>query len=88
MQPRYSASMHQPPVFNFAFQEELGELEELSRQAYAAYLVARDALFARYADSGFSGLDELWKRYCEAAETLERAAVETERFVGRDPFGF
>lgn len=80
--------MREPPVFNFAFQEELSELEELSRQTRATYLAARDALFARYGETGFAGLDELWKRYCDAAEMLERAAVETARFIGNDPFGF
>lgn len=68
-----------------AFQEELVELDELTRQAYSAYLVARDALFLRYEEPDHPDLDKLWHCYCEATETLERAMLETERFIGVGP---
>lgn len=73
--------MLQPPEFNFSFQEELCELDALVRQAFSAYLAARDALFAHYG-AGFLESDQLWIRYCETVETLERAVVESEHFVG------
>ena len=78
--------MAPPPAFTDAFQEELIELDELSRHAYAAYLTARDALFARYDEPDFPELGQLWRSYCEATETLARVAAETERFIGADPF--
>lgn len=67
---------------NDDFQQELLELDELVRRAYASYLHSRDMLFARYEAPDSPDLELLWRHYCEATETLERAMLETERFVG------
>lgn len=70
--------------FSESFWEEVSELDELGRRAYAQYLSSRDALFACYGAKDSKRLNELWGNYCESARLLDMTINETRRFVGSE----
>lgn len=72
-----------PEFFSASFWEEVSELDELGRRAYADYLSARDALFACHGRQDLPDLEPLWSKYCEAAALLERVLAETQVFTGQ-----
>lgn len=76
-----------PEFFSDSFWEEISELDELGRRAYADYRAARDALFACYGQGDTPEVQRLWKRYCDSALVLDRTLVETQTFTGPDPEG-
>ncbi len=76
-----------PEFFSDSFWEEISELDELGRRAYADYRAARDELFACYGQSEAPNLDALWRRYCESALVLDRTLLETQGFTGPDVEG-